>query len=285
VEQTSGGVKSFLFEKAARDNYSYQGKWEACERMAIAKNQNANSDSAKNKNSKRAKKQSTTLQKWKLMTFANKIMSIATVVIACATCLYTYISLKTLSEIESGSIDTHKLAEATLAASRAWVVPEQIVLSRALESGPPLKYQIRLVNPGKEPAIGVVSYVRPFGGPYIADGSSTANEMEENETCSGLEPIASRGFVLYPSGSGNFWMPLDLPDNPENRALIESVQKREKSLFIDGCFAYITATQKHTSAFRFILRDVPGPSFTTDKQGNEVPAWNFNMALSGNQVN
>jgi hypothetical protein len=91
--------------------------------------------------------------------------------------------------------------------------------------------------------------------------------------------------VLYPFGSGNFWLPLAIPDTPENRSLITDVSQKNKSLLIEGCFAYITETKKHTSAFRFLLRDVPGTSFIANKSGEMVPAWNFNVALSGNDAN
>jgi hypothetical protein len=185
-------------------------------------------------------------------------------------------------EIHSGSVDTRKLAQATVASSRAWVAPQQLILTSSVEAGLPMKFQVRLFNPGKEPALGIIWALKPYGVTYIADGNGEKAEAGENEMCSGLEPTPDRETVLYPNGPMNFWLPLDIPDTGDNRALLESVQKKQKSLVIDGCFAYITATQKHLSAFRFFLRDVAGPSFVADKQGNQVPAWNFNLALDGN---
>jgi len=191
-------------------------------------------------------------------------------------------SLLSWWEIHSGSEDTHKLAEATVASSRAWVAPQQMLLTSSVEAGLPIKYQVRLFNPGKEPALCIVWALKTYGVSYIADGDGGKAEEGKNEMCANLNPTPERGTVLYPNGPMNFWLPLDIPDTSDNRALLESVQKRQKSLVIDGCFAYVTATQKHTSAFRFFLRDVAGPSFVADKQGNQVPAWNFNLALDGN---
>lgn len=214
--------------------------------------------------------------------------SVTDYAIALFTLVLAIVSYFQWKEIHHGGKDTRILAEATLASSRAWVDPEQIVLGSPIEAGLPLKYQIRLVNAGKEPAIGVVWNLKSFGVPYIGgdstNGSSSLFNVGENGTCAGLDPDPKRGTVLYPSGNANFWLPLSIPDTLENRSLLEAIKNRKQSLMIEGCFAYITAGQKHTSSFRFFLRDIPGPSFAS-KQGSQSAAWNFNMALSGNHTN
>lgn len=190
-------------------------------------------------------------------------------------------------EMHTGGVDTHNLASAAVASSRAWVAPEQMTLGSAVESGLPLRYQVRIVNPGREPALGLVWNVAPTGVPYIPEGTaSNSIKFEPNSTCSSLEPSATDGMVLYPSGPTNYWVPLDLPNTTENRQLLDEVMKKAKSLIVNGCFAYRTGGEKHTSAFRFFLRDVPNrSSLVTDKDGNSVPAWNFNATLSGNDAN
>jgi hypothetical protein len=90
---------------------------------------------------------------------------------------------------------------------------------------------------------------------------------------------------VYPQEKTNYWFPFDVPDTSANRRPIEDVVSRKKSLVIDGCFAYRTGGTKHTSAFRYFLRDIPSPSFTVDKDGKPIAAWNFNAALSGNEAN
>ncbi len=113
-----------------------------------------------------------------------------------------------------------------------------------------------------------------------------ANKMERNATCDGLEPPLHDGMVLYPPVGVNFWLPLDIPNSTENRQLVSEILSKRKSLVIDGCFAYRTSEERHTSSFRFFLRDIPNmPSYAPDKDGKLTPAWNFNVTLSGNEAN
>ncbi len=176
--------------------------------------------------------------------------------------------------------EAHK---ARIAEERAWIAPVSMILESALENGLPVRYQIRIVNPGKEPALGVVWKATPIGVPYIQPTSEP--DARRNTTCDGLEPPPSNGVVLYPSTEVNFWVPLDVPDTTENRQLIREVLNKSESLVIDGCFAYRTGGGKHTSSFRFFLRDIPGkPSYIRDKDGNLTPAWNFNVNPTGNEA-
>jgi hypothetical protein len=92
--------------------------------------------------------------------WTDKLITFATIVIAADTIVQGY-------ELVTGSRDTHDLAVAALAANRAWIAPEQIILTSPVESGLPLKYQIRITNPGKEPALDAISKVTPIGVPYI----------------------------------------------------------------------------------------------------------------------
>jgi hypothetical protein len=201
------------------------------------------------------------------------IVAIATIVIAiCAGAQY---------------FDTHTLAEAALVANRAWVDPEQIVLASSLESESPLplKYEIRIVNPGKKPALGVVWSVEPTGEPYIPQSAATL-QMPSNTSCNNLHPSSSEGVVLYPAGGANYWVPRDIPSTSANQQLISAVLSRKESLVISGCFAYMTDGETHTSAFRYFLRDIPGkPSFAISKEGKAIPNWNFNVSLNGNTAN
>ena len=210
-----------------------------------------------------------------------------------AVSVYAFITLlmwcqmmKQTKEMHEGGVDTHKLATAALAANRAWLAPEQMTLGSPVESGVPLKYQIRIVNPGKEPALSVAWNVKPYGVPYIPERDTVdLISLSPNTSCSGLNPGPVDGLVLYPSGPMNFWLPLSVGDTLENRQLLNEVIKREKSLVVEGCFAYKADGERHTSSFRFFLRDISGPSLIKDKNGNPIPAWNFNMTLTGNAAN
>jgi hypothetical protein len=174
--------------------------------------------------------------------------------------------------------------KARIAEERAWIDPESMVLGSALENGLPVKYQIRIVNPGKEPAIGVVWKATPVSVPYIERNSNfDINKIGRNAACDGLISTAPDGTVLYPQSGVNFWLPLDIPNTVENRQLIKDVLNKKKSLVIDGCFAYTTIGEKHLSWFRFFLRDLPNvSSYVLNGTGQSTPAWNFNEMSTGN---
>jgi type II secretory pathway component PulM len=71
-----------------------------------------NSIRAKDADTNKPKRHRTLLQKWDLLTLANKLIVIATIVIAVANSMYTVIALKTLREIQNSSSDTQSLASA-----------------------------------------------------------------------------------------------------------------------------------------------------------------------------
>ncbi|MGA8939212.1 MAG: hypothetical protein WB439_08610 [Acidobacteriaceae bacterium] len=210
----------------------------------------------------------------------------ATVWLTRVTILLAAIAVFNLYEVIEDGTDTRKLADSAVTANRAWIAPEQMILDSPVESGLPLKYQIRIVNPGKEPALDGVWNVKSFGAPYIREGRGPdPTRFGHNSTCEGLHPNKNGGMTVYPSGATNFWIPLSVEDTPDNRILIAAVQNRSQSLVLEGCFAYLTDGAAHTSAFRFFLRDIPGPSFATNKEGTQVEAWNFNATFDGNDAN
>ncbi|MGD0100022.1 MAG: hypothetical protein ABSC60_06725 [Acidobacteriota bacterium] len=215
------------------------------------------------------------------------IVAIATVMIFLTTAIYTYYARRQWQEMKTSGSDTHALASSAIASSRAWIVPEHIMLTSRLESGLPVTYQIRISNPGKEPALSVVWNIKPVGVPYIPEGIGSDNvKLDPNTTCIGLEPKPANGIVLYPAAQTSYWVPMRIPDTAENRQLVAEVLKKTESLVIEGCFAYTTTGGKHTSSFRFFLRDTPNtPSLIFDKDGKIIHAWNFNAALTGNDAN
>ena len=210
----------------------------------------------------------------------NLIMAVATAIIA----FYTVFTFRV---VKGGSVDTRNVAEAALAANRAWVAPDMMILGSPVESGLPLKYQIHIVNVGREPALSVTWKTAPQGVAYIAEGADANSVISaRNDTCVGLEPGPLDGTVLYPTQRGNFWIPLTIPDTPHYNALIQRVVNRQQSLLISGCIAYRTTDGKaRTSSFQFFLRDIPGPSFAMGKDGQSSARWNFNVAVDGNSAN
>jgi len=213
----------------------------------------------------------------------DKWIAAATVVIAIATVVQGY-------EVVTGSGDTHNLALAALAANRAWLAPVSIHLGSPLENGLPVKYQIRIANTGREPALGVTWHVVPRKIVYIPSNSGNGEsdiDMGRNITCDGTQPKPTDGYVIYPQiESTTSVVPLDISNTPSNRQMIDAVLNKTGSLLIEGCFAYRTGGGPHTSAFRFFLRDIPDQrSFVAGENGKPDTGWRFNYSPVGNSAN
>lgn len=215
----------------------------------------------------------------------------ATWVIAIFTIILALVGSWTLIEVIAGGSDTHDLAIAALAANRAWLAPVSMQLAGPLENGLPVAYYVRISNTGKEPALGVIWNVLPRKAPYIppSNGNEGEAEMGRNETCEGLEPKQATGAVIYPQATGmTSLIPLTIPDTADNKKIIDAALNRTGSLVVDGCLVYITGSAKHTSAFRFFLRDEPGkPSFIAGEPSKPSShyEWRFNATLMGNDAN
>lgn len=209
--------------------------------------------------------------------WTDRLITFATIVIAVATGFQAY-------ELIIGGADTHKLADAAVAANRAWVAPLTVHLGSPLEGGPPVKYQIHIANPGKEPALGVTWKVEPKLADYIPDGGTKEPDLGANSACNDLESRPPDGTVLYPQEGSNAYsvIPLSITDEK----IINGALSRKGSLVIDGCFAYTTGGKTHTSTFRYFLRDVPNaPSLVIGSNGQTTSEWRFNLTLSGNEAN
>jgi hypothetical protein len=207
----------------------------------------------------------------------------ATFFILGVTCLFIAFQW---NEMRTGSGDTHTLATAALAANRAWLAPNQILLTSALETGLPVHFQMQISNPGREPALGVVYRIKPRTVAYIPQTSVDEPNLGPNNACIGREPKPSDGSVVYPDAPGlKRWVPDELADTPENWQILANVLNRTDSLVIEGCMVYRADGKKHKSLFRFFLRDVAGQrSFVPDIPGKPGSAWFFNATLAGNEA-
>ena len=178
------------------------------------------------------------------------------------------------------------LNDTIFAANHAWLAPSFIQLNRPLEEEAPIAFQIKIMNVGREPALGVVWHTHHYGIPYVPEGTDAdAIGFEQNNTCERLNPPKSDGLVIYPSTASTGWLPIVLKDSAENNVLRKDVLARSKTLVIDGCFAYRAEASRRTSAFRYYLRDVPNqPSCV--RYASEVRCnWNFNLPFNGNEAN
>ncbi len=173
-------------------------------------------------------------------------------------------------------------------ASRAWLSPSFMVLGRPLEGGT-VRFQLQVENFGRQPATDVTYRFRHFLTTYIAQDHRGEPKLPPNATCSGLQARKGGGFVVYP-GKTNFWITSGFRHDAETKHIISAILDHRRSLIIEGCIAYRTFGARHTSAFRFFLRDIPGPSCWRASQGLVTPqgvmaCWNFNGMRSGNGAN
>jgi hypothetical protein len=174
-------------------------------------------------------------------------------------------------------------SEALIASTRAWLAPSFVALNTPIESGPPISFQIHMINSGKEPALNGVWGFKYYLIPYVTPSNAPSENIGPNLTCEGVEPADNAGIIIYPASSTNFWLPLEIPDTPEDRKLISAASERHNSLVIEGCIAYRSSGKTRKSWFRFFLRDVEGqPSFIVNKEGNRVQNWRFNAMTTGN---
>ena len=195
---------------------------------------------------------------------------------------------KTLSEVHLQTVAANKSLciarkalkdseEENLISERAWINPENVVLMSHVENGLPLRYKVRVVDVGKEAAEGVIWKFVPYGVPYIPETEEAMRrKLPRNSTCDGLRPDPKNGVVVYPGNAIKFFIPDDISDTPSHSKLLDVARSRKESIVIDGCVAYVTVGETHTSQFRVFLRDVNRPGY---------PPWEFNLMQNGNSAN
>lgn len=219
--------------------------------------------------------------KTKIRDFIDTVSLIGAV--GAATLLLAYIAWQT----------DYTLNKTMVAANRAWLAPVQAILAQPLELGFPVALTIFVFNVGKQPAIGANWAVNVFPYKYIpitGIHDEIANPIPPNRTCDKIVAKADTGLALYPGTTKSYALPYEIADSQENRALFREVIDHKTTLIVEGCFAYQTFGERHTSMFRFFLRDIPGDSTCSlitegvDK-GKWHCGWNFNAMTSGNEAN
>jgi hypothetical protein len=189
-----------------------------------------------------------------------------------------------------------------VAANRAWVEPASLILEKPLEQGGSTEIGLFITNRGREPAVDVLYALKLRSITYIKSGAPSNDESVEeplgrNQTCDALEPKPGVGFVLYPGIDRQHGVGYSFPENETNTGIRLAALSRSVSIVVDGCLAYHTFDQSHFSAFRFLLRDVPGPSCWIVHPTPGVPSpagiqtpdgvmrcWDFQVMLTGNKA-
>ena len=129
------------------------------------------------------------------MTNAEILMVVFTAVIAVTGVIGAIIfngQLATMTaQLDEMKILSTLTKESITAANRAWIAPTAATLGKPLEDGLPARIQIRIVNVGREPALGLVWKVASILVPYIApENGADANteNIGPNVVCHGLGP-------------------------------------------------------------------------------------------------
>jgi hypothetical protein len=200
---------------------------------------------------------------WERQLRASKLLNVITATGTVAACGGLIILYATLQE-------SH---DATVEANRAWIaVP--FVSHEPLQRGQPVRLQARIVNVGREPALGGVWRFNIYAAPYIPElaGNTRSPDLGQNTMCSSLVPVkGNNGMAVFPVADNKYWIPY--ASNPDRQSSVDAAIDQAESLILDGCFAYWAGNSAHHTAFRFFLRDVRG---TSNVQ------WGFNLATSGN---
>jgi hypothetical protein len=171
-------------------------------------------------------------------------------------------------------------SDASLARSqRAWIAPLAMQFTEPLVSGQK-QISVRVIyeNTGKEPAIGIANMqsgkVIPLPPPpFDWDKLPVA----ENTTCLKLKPLPGQT-VSYPSVPLAQYKQYDLSVNGENgsdvtSAAVDSILQARATIYVNGCFAYITSNTTHRSAYCFYL---------APESGVPMDKWEFKNCATGN---
>ncbi|MGC2412835.1 MAG: hypothetical protein WA459_09115 [Stellaceae bacterium] len=163
---------------------------------------------------------------------------------------------------------------------RAWIAPAMMELDRQLKDGPPLLVSVLYFNTGKYPALDISHHEE--GHIY-----NTPNGWDDwdnmvlvpNTTCDAIFPIVGRD-VAYPAAG--IAAKIDYRVIAEGKGseagittadIIKDIIKRDRTFYVNGCFAYDSLGRARYSAYCFFLatdRDFP------------VEQWRFKNCPSGN---
>ena len=165
---------------------------------------------------------------------------------------------------------TKKAADAakqsTSASARAWIAPQNAMLSSEPVLDQPVTIEILYGNPGKEPALDVhpIFKIKPIAKARFDD--NTFNSIvEADDLCHSLG-TAPGADVIYPDQPGGYKLRMGLPPNWIKNDIVGG----EAALVIEMCFAYKTLGEVHHTAFCYFYRT----GTSTERQMNICTAGN-----------
>jgi hypothetical protein len=137
---------------------------------------------------------------------------------------------------------------------RAWISP--FALAPTISANVPVRLGVSVENSGKSPATNVV---HKFEGhtidiPNGAHASATwiAPQLPPNESCINGKIIEGTK-IIWPSTATGYQEVLEVLTTPSEIPIVNALVAGAKTLYIQGCFSYITVERPRYSKYCFFL--------------------------------
>jgi hypothetical protein len=159
---------------------------------------------------------------------------------------------------------------------RAWVSP--FALIPTIAANVPVTLGISVENSGQSPA---TSVVHKFNGQTIDVPSGVrvsatwiAPQLPPNDSCTNGK-IVEGTKIIYPSTVTGYQDRLETLTDPREMPIVNALVVGTKTLYIQGCFTYVTAERPRYSKYCFFL--IPN----ADGHGH----WDYGYCPTGNDGN
>jgi type II secretory pathway pseudopilin PulG len=205
------------------------------------------------------------------------VLAIAVVVVAAAVGtaqVYIYIRQANIMQTQA-TIADRQLTEMK-EDRRAWVSP--FALIPTIAANVPVTLGISVENSGQSPA---TSVVHKFNGQTIDVPSGVrvsatwiAPQLPPNDSCTNGK-IVEGTKIIYPSTVTGYQYRLETLTDPGEMPIVNALVAGTKTLYIQGCFTYVTAVRPRYSKYCFFL--IPN----ADGHGH----WDYGYCPTGNDGN
>lgn len=205
---------------------------------------------------------------WTALLFVATVINAGILYITDTTLKETLGETRKASEAATKSV---ALAEKSLiAANRAWIAPDAVIILNKLALGKPLNLGITYRNIGKEPATDVTyTFVagRIVAKEQYPEWSASDLGVPENKMCE--EQFTGDVGVAYPNSPDRYAVTYTIEPEFTDTFII----KAQTTYFVQGCIKYQTLGTIHHAAYCFYMHSVVG-----------IPPekWNFRFCPTGN---
>ncbi|MGA2492001.1 MAG: hypothetical protein ABSF67_03520 [Roseiarcus sp.] len=151
-----------------------------------------------------------------------------------------------------GVLETKHALEST---QRAWISPISAQLNVKLEASKGIRFQVNILNSGREPAVDVNFRIQnaiiESYDPRVTDMSNIT--VPQNSSCSTLEPLEGR-LIIPPTSQGVLFQEnLDSQHGEPSLLADDKMISGSKFYVAEGCIAYKTYQSRHISSFCYIM--------------------------------